>query len=258
MRLSLAVGMVSLACAGVIAQESTRLDVRFLPGNHVYLAQDNRNFALANFVLQNIAIVNTGKQPVVVEVVDGKPRPIFPDRVRVSAIGATVAGQPVRATGEIRVISYQPRNEYHFPLSGRWYVASSSSVRSHHRSLPVHEFALDLIQVGEGGQSFRGEGTAHSDYPGQEFSTYAHLKAASVRVKKGDHVQRGQPIAQVGLSGDGYQPHLHVQLTDSRDANYARGIPLIFADVRPILFSSTIDIDGRRQLQAGEFIETIK
>lgn len=222
------------------------------------------------------------------------------------------------AAHELRIVYYQPRNDYHFPVTGRWYIASSASVRSHHRSQPVHEFALDLLQVGEGGKSFRGQGTAHEDYhafgkdvlaladgvviaasgdlpetrlrrpdetaeeyrhsvmeplaargphatagnqvviehAGQEFSSYAHLRSGSVRVKVGDRVRRGQPIAQVGLSGDGYQPHLHIQLTDGPDSSYARAIPLIFTNVQPVRFSSTLDTEGRRQLQTGEFVET--
>jgi hypothetical protein len=69
-------------------------------------------------------------------------------------------------------------------------------------------------------------------------------------------VARGQRIAQVGLSGDGYEPHLHVQLTDGPDLYYSRGIPLVFTNVRPVRFSSTLDSEGRRQLQTGEFVET--
>jgi murein DD-endopeptidase MepM/ murein hydrolase activator NlpD len=255
-----------------------------------------------------------------IDVVDGEPRPAFPDRLRVTATGATADGERVRATNEIRIVRYQPRNEYHFPVEGRWYVGSSSSVRSHHRSQPAHEFALDLIQVGENGSSYRGDGSRHSDYyaygkdvlaigdgvvaavygdvpetrlrrakesleeyrqsvmeplsargpmatggdqvviehPGQEFSTYAHLKSGSIKVKKGDRVRIGQPIGQLGLSGDGYQPHLHVQLTDGADPSYSRGIPLIFTNVKPVPFSSTLDTDGRRQLQTGEFVETVR
>jgi murein DD-endopeptidase MepM/ murein hydrolase activator NlpD len=84
------------------------------------------------------------------------------------------------------------------------------------------------------------------------------LKQGSIVVKKGDSVKRGQSIARIGLSGDGYQPHLHFQITDGPDLNYSRGIPMVFANVRPVLFSSTIDTDGRRQLQTGEFIETLE
>lgn len=400
-----AIAVLLTAPAIVTQPKPARLEVRFSPKAYVYLAQENRNFALANLGIQNVAIVNVGASPVtldevlveifvqgdvlrserlsasslaqrwarlkryldtpglltsedprfrfkellgdqptlagsltlaprtaiyvarrfyfvdaVVETVDGRPWPMFPDRLRVSATGTTPSGERVRNATEIRIVNYQPRNEYRLPVEGRWYIASSSSVRSHHRSQPAHEFALDLIQVGDGGSSFRGDGTAHSDYhaygkdvlaigdgivmsvyagvpdtrlrrldespddyrravmeplatrgayatggnqvviehPGQEFSTYAHLRSGSVRVREGDRVRRGQPIGQVGLSGDGYQPHLHIQLTDGPDGNYSRGIPLIFTNVRPVLFSSTLDTEGRRQLQTGEFVETVR
>lgn len=392
-----------VSCAAIVAQTAPAcLEVRYAPDDYAYLAQENRNFALASVELHNVAIVNTGGSPVtvdeviveilvkdavfrserlagellaqrwtrlkgyldlpgvyasedarfrfkellgghpklassttlepgsaiyvarrfffvdaMVETVDGKPKGTFPDRIRVSAFGTAASGERVSAASEIRILFYQPRNEYVLPLQGRWYVASSGSVRSHHRSQPVQEFALDLVQVGEGGSSFRGKGTVLGDYhafgkdvlaiadgvvvavsgdlpdsrlrrpdespedyrrsvmeplaargpqaaggnqvviehAGQEFSTYAHLKAGSLRVKKGDRVRRGQPIAQVGMSGDGYQPHLHIQLTDGPDSSYAHAKPLIFTNVRSVLFSSTLDTEGRRQLQTGEFVE---
>jgi murein DD-endopeptidase MepM/ murein hydrolase activator NlpD len=395
---------VFLAASSAAQLPSPQLDVRFAPSASIYIAQENRNFALGSIEIQNAAIVNTGSTAVtvgevlidmlvggevfrserlsgrllaqrwnrlkayldtpgvlaseepryrfkellgsqitlsssttlapgtamyvarryfvdaIVETVDGKPRPIFPDRVRVSVTATSAAGERVQGINEMRIVSYQPRNDYHFPVEGRWYINASSSIRSHHRSMPVHEFALDLVQIGDGGRSFRGKGTSHADYfafgkdilaigdgivtavydgvpetrlrrpdetadayrlavfeplaargtygtggnqitiehPGGEFSTYAHLRDGGIRVKKGDRVRRGQPIAQVGMSGDGYQPHLHVQLTDGPDGNDARGIPLIFTNVRPVLFSSTLDLDGRRQLQAGEFVDTVK
>jgi murein DD-endopeptidase MepM/ murein hydrolase activator NlpD len=256
-----------------------------------------------------------------VELVDGRLKLTWPDRVRITVQAKTAAGKPMKAENQLRILDYQPKNEYHFPMKGRWYINSSSSVRSHHRYLPVHEFALDLIQIGEGGSSYRGDGTRHADYyaygkevhamadgvvvavyddipetrlrrkgesaeayrkavmeplyesdrsyyatggnqvviehAGQEYSSYAHLRHGSIRVKKGDAVKRGQVIAQLGLSGDGYQPHLHFQLTDSPDMSYARGIPMIFTNVKPVLFTSTIDTDGRRQFQTGEFVETV-
>jgi murein DD-endopeptidase MepM/ murein hydrolase activator NlpD len=252
--------------------------------------------------------------------VNGKPTPTGPDRVRVSVRGTSADGTPVRAQKDLRVVSYVPANDYHFPLKGRWYVASSASVRSHHRTQPVHEFALDLIQIGQGGSSHKEPVASHSDYyafaqnvhsiadgvveavydgiketrlrrrdesveayrtavlqpmaasdilhatggnqvivahPGGEYSSYAHLMDSSIRVKKGDSVKRGQLLGQVGLSGDGYEPHLHFQITDGPDINYARGVPAVFVNVRPVRFSSTIDDDGRRQLQTGEFVETV-
>ncbi len=51
----------------------------------------------------------------------------------------------------------------------------------------------------------------------------AHLKQGSVRVAAGDSIQEGQPIAQVGNSGNTTEPHLHIHAT--RDG---RGIPILF------------------------------
>ncbi|HEY4591897.1 MAG TPA: M23 family metallopeptidase [Thermoanaerobaculia bacterium] len=65
-------------------------------------------------------------------------------------------------------------------------------------------------------------------HAGGEFSHYAHLKQGSVRVKAGDAVKRGQPIAQLGQTGNTTEPHLHFQLTDGPDPLYSRGVPILF------------------------------
>lgn len=48
------------------------------------------------------------------------------------------------------------------------------------------------------------------------YSLYAHLKRYSSTVKVGDRVARGQKIAEVGLSGNSNQPHLHFQMCVSK------------------------------------------
>ena len=95
------------------------------------------------------------------------------------------------------------------------------------------------------------------EHAGGEHSVYVHLKQGSVRVKAGDVVKRGQVIAQVGISGDGFQPHLHFQVNDGPDPQFSRGLPVIFGNVRPVPFSSTIDMKEDRLYMAGEFVETI-
>ena len=255
------------------------------------------------------------------EAAAGRPRPVWPDTLRVRARGRDADGRLVETEARARIVNYLLKNELAFPVKGRWYVAASSSVRSHHRTLPVHEFALDLIQIGDGGRSHAAATTTPADYlafgrpvyamapgvvvairndvpetrtkragesleayrrlvldplaasvdayatsggnyvvvehAGGEFSTYAHLRTGSIRLATGDRVARGQMLAEVGFSGDGYEPHLHVQLTDGPDPNLARALPLVFTNIRPVQFSSTIDADGARQLQAGEFVETV-
>jgi murein DD-endopeptidase MepM/ murein hydrolase activator NlpD len=301
---------------GMMKEEDPRFRFKELLGDHLTISETTTLAPkTAIYISRQFYFV----QAVAESVVEGRPtRPIWPDLVRVSVKGTTNNNESVTAQNEIRIVVYQPKNQYIFPVRGRWYINASSSVRSHHRLLPVHEFALDVIQIGEGGQSFKGEGSNHSDYydygkevyamadgevvevydgvpetrlrrkdesaedyrkavmeplaekgylstggnqivirhAGDEYSNYAHLKFGSIRVKKGDHVKQGQIIANLGLSGDGYQPHLHFQLMDGPDVSYSRGIPMIFQNVKPVLFSSTTDVNGNRQLQTGEFIDT--
>ena len=78
-----------------------------------------------------------------------------------------------------------------------------------------------------------------------EFSHYGHLKEGSVRVKAGDAVKRGQPIGQLGHTGNSTEPHLHFQLTDGPDSMYSRGIPITFKNV-----VSTLGMSGN-VLQTG-------
>jgi len=50
------------------------------------------------------------------------------------------------------------------------------------------------------------------DHGHGEISVLAHLKQNSVKVKAGDKVAAGQPIAAIGASGSAIFPHLHYQL----------------------------------------------
>lgn len=84
-----------------------------------------------------------------------------------------------------------------------------------------------------------------------EFSHYAHLQAASVTVKDGESVKRGQIIGKLGHSGNSTEPHLYFQLTDGPDPMYSRSIPVTFRNV-------TVGIHGYedRQLHTGWLVTT--
>jgi hypothetical protein len=64
------------------------------------------------------------------------------------------------------------------------------------------------------------------------FVALVHLRAGSLRVGVGDEVTTGQPIAECGNSGNSTQPHVHVQVMDSRDLSVARGVPMAFRRFR--------------------------
>jgi hypothetical protein len=65
------------------------------------------------------------------------------------------------------------------------------------------------------------------DLGGGQFAYYAHLKAGSLRVKAGDHVKRGQVIANIGASGDAREPHLHFQVATTPDVLNSEGMPYV-------------------------------
>jgi len=59
------------------------------------------------------------------------------------------------------------------------------------------------------------------------YALYAHLKPGSLRVKKGDRVQAGQVLAQIGNTGNTSEPHLHFHLMDGPSALASNGIPYV-------------------------------
>lgn len=83
-----------------------------------------------------------------------------------------------------------------------------------------------------------------------EHSLYAHLRHDSVKVKPGDEVKAGTPIAEAGSSGNSTEPHLHFQVIDGPDLNSARGLPVVFTGLR----EDWMSMKGR-QLRAGDVLE---
>jgi hypothetical protein len=68
-----------------------------------------------------------------------------------------------------------------------------------------------------------------------EFSTIAHLKNGSVKVKAGDTVAAGQLIGKCGNSGNSTEPHIHFQVSAPSGAVNMSTIPISFKnDIRPI------------------------
>ena len=60
------------------------------------------------------------------------------------------------------------------------------------------------------------------------WAVYMHCLPGSFRVKAGDHVEEGQPVARLGNSGNSTEPHLHFQLNDVPDPAFSHGLPLMF------------------------------
>ena len=57
---------------------------------------------------------------------------------------------------------------------------------------------------------------------GDRYYYLAHLQRGSVRVQVGERVERGQPLARCGNSGNSDYPHLHLHAT--RSPRFGEGV----------------------------------
>jgi hypothetical protein len=62
----------------------------------------------------------------------------------------------------------------------------------------------------------------------RRFAVYGHMQGASIHLKPGDKVRRGQVIGRLGNSGNSDGPHLHFHICDSNSALGCEGLPFVF------------------------------
>ncbi len=86
-----------------------------------------------------------------------------------------------------------------------------------------------------------------------EHSLLAHLAQHSVKVKVGDRVRAGQPIAAVGASGSSLMPHLHYQLQTTATP-HAEGLPAYFHDF--VKLRGARRTVARGHVDTGELVES--
>jgi murein DD-endopeptidase MepM/ murein hydrolase activator NlpD len=58
-----------------------------------------------------------------------------------------------------------------------------------------------------------------------QFAVYAHLKAGSLHVSKGNRVVKGQVVARIGNSGNTLGPHLHFHIGNAAEPLAGEGLP---------------------------------
>ena len=67
------------------------------------------------------------------------------------------------------------------------------------------------------------------EHKGGEYTFLGHLKKGSIRVKRGDWLTEGTPIAEVGNSGNSDYPHLHMHVMNGADPFKSDGLPIQFS-----------------------------
>lgn len=78
------------------------------------------------------------------------------------------------------------------------------------------------------------------------WSAYAHLRRGSARVRPGDRVVAGQPLGEVGNTGNTTEPHLHFQLMDAARVAGAAGIPFRWRDLEVLDTTDPTRTTGER------------
>lgn len=87
-------------------------------------------------------------------------------------------------------------------------------------------------------------------------SIYGHLKENSIQVKLGSMVNANQELAQVGVSGSSFLPHLHFEMRTSV-TNQAEGLPSYFDNI--LILEGKLKRKSLSGLvETGNILETIK
>ena len=93
------------------------------------------------------------------------------------------------------------------------------------------------------------------DHGNGQFGYYAHLRARSVSVKVGAKVKAGDPIGEVGNSGDSSEPHLHFHVMTAADPTQGDGIPVVFENWKAEAYSRTPIERQQGIIPRGEFVQ---
>lgn len=92
----------------------------------------------------------------------------------------------------------------------------------------------------------------HSD---DRYSYYAHMRPGGMRVNIGTQVSAGDPIGEVGNSGDSIEPHLHFHAMNGPDAGESTGIPALFENWISHAYGRKAVIRQLGTIPRGDFVE---
>lgn len=93
------------------------------------------------------------------------------------------------------------------------------------------------------------------DHGGNAYSYYAHLREKSVSVSVGDRIRAGDPIAEVGNSGDSLEPQLHFHVMNGTDPSKAQGLPVVFENWQAQSFGRQPTERRTGVIPKGEFVQ---
>ncbi len=163
------------------------------------------------------------------------------DRLRLTV---RVDGETEPNRSEIAIRNGFAPGRFRFPLAGRWMVMAGATAHGHHRWAVPEEFALDLARIGEGGLTYRGDGTRMQDYYAYDAPVLAVADGEVVKTHDGEEdnltMLRGaneslQEFQQRVLAG---QQKLLAVSSDAISGNHvvirhADGVHSVYAHLKP-------------------------
>lgn len=117
-------------------------------------------------------------------------------RVRVQFVRE---GKTVETSASLPINSAMSKTAFRFPMDGQWFAAVGPTPHTAHRWALPEEFAFDIVRLGAGTSSHRGDGTKFEDF----YAYGADILAAAdgkVVFVKGDVVEDATTLRQPGES----------------------------------------------------------
>ena len=93
------------------------------------------------------------------------------------------------------------------------------------------------------------------DHGDNQYGYYGRLKPGSIKVKAGSRIRAGDPIGEVGNSGDSLEPNLHFHVMNNLDPTQADGTPVIFVNWKAQSYSRSPVVRSQGIIPRGEFVE---
>jgi len=143
-------------------------------------------------------------------------------------------------------------DDVEFPLAF-WNRRDGESVADYRRRIGQRQMEL-FMAPGADPPTVAGGNHIVIRHAGGEHSFYAHLAYGSIRVKEGQQVVQGQPIAGVGGTGEVPAVHLHFQVSDGPSMRTSRTVPVRFSNVH-VNEQSSDSFEPRLVFQSGFFVK---
>ena len=90
------------------------------------------------------------------------------------------------------------------------------------------------------------------------YTYYAHMRPSGMKVGIGDQVLAGDPLGEVGNSGDSVEPQLHFHAMSGPDPGLGPGIPALFENWISGAYGRRVLDQELGTIRRGDFVESLR